>query len=605
MSVHYSQHEVIVYLGRLRSSCSADLRLSEWAKQEMYLVLKTATIVLVLLVSARVHALSFVEAILSNQGFPSLEQANGSIRVSPDGHHIYLAGGSFSHTVLGELIPATGGVVTFSRDINTGRLSFVDAIVQGVDADNLIAGEHDISPDGEHVYVPAGLDAFFGGRRDLLVYKRDKLTGALSLIEEVIGLGGLVATVSPDGRNVYVLGGQTNLPDLHIFTRNEADGTVKFLEKVSALVSSLDRPRSVVVSQDGRNVYILVFEGRVITFVRDQATGALTRSQITSVPNDRLDSIVASSDGRHLYVGSNSTCFGCGIYALSRDESTGDLTLIGQMPAQVDASGMAISPDGMELYVNYRVQVLTRDAGTGVLTPSQIFTEGVDGVTGITGARALDVSPDGKNVYVTGNNNETASIAVFERPINVDSDGLVELSGTLRTVNGEDICAMVLASGQFMFSCNPNGVLSLSDLPRENDGNVKRQIYADGFFPKIDVLTGSSNDAVVMTRSGTCPSYNPFYDPAVVSGSAGQRINISGKVLAQNSQTPICAMVLANGQHMFSCDGSGSYALNIPLDTNGQFKLQVYADGFAPTIQTFDEFKATNDVRMARATECQ
>ena len=64
-------------------------------------------------------------------------------------------------------------------------------------------------------------------------------------------------------------------------------------------------------------------------------------------------------------------------------------------------------------------------------------------------------------------------------------------------------------------------------------------------------------------------------------------------------------MVLANGQFMFSCDGTGNYALNIPLDNNGQFKLQVYADGFAPTIQVFDEFQAMNDVRMARATECQ
>ena len=64
-------------------------------------------------------------------------------------------------------------------------------------------------------------------------------------------------------------------------------------------------------------------------------------------------------------------------------------------------------------------------------------------------------------------------------------------------------------------------------------------------------------------------------------------------------------MALANGQFNFSCDGSGSYSLNIPLDNNGQFKLQVYADGFAPTIQTFDEFQAINDVRMARAAECQ
>ena len=164
---------------------------------------------------------------------------------------------------------------------------------------------------------------------------------------------------------------------------------------------------------------------------------------------------------------------------------------------------------------------------------------------------------------------------------------------------------MVLASGKFMFSCNPTSVLSLSGLPREQNGTVKRQIYADGFFPKIAILTGSSNDAVVMTRSGTCPTYNLPYSPAFVPGSAGKRINITGKVLMQNSQTPICAMVLANGKHTFSCDGTGRYALNIPLDTNGQFKLQVYADGSAPTIQIFDEFSVVNNIRMARATECQ
>ena len=181
----------------------------------------------------------------------------------------------------------------------------------------------------------------------------------------------------------------------------------------------------------------------------------------------------------------------------------------------------------------------------------------------------------------------------------------VDLGGTIKTADGTDICAMVLASGQFMFSCNPHGVLLLTELPREQDGTVKRQIYADGFFPKIDFLTNSSDEAVVMTRSGTCPDDNEPYDPAVVPDSAGMRVDITGKVLTRNSQTPICAMVLANGQRTFSCDGLGSYALNIPLDTNGQFKLQVFADGSAPAIQTFDEFQVTNDVRMARASECQ
>ena len=88
--------------------------------------------------------------------------------------------------------------------------------------------------------------------------------------------------------------------------------------------------------------------------------------------------------------------------------------------------------------------------------------------------------------------------------------------------------------------------------------------------------------------------------PAVSAAGA----NLSGTLKTSNN-VEICAMVLANGKFMFSCDGTGNYALNIPLDSNGQFKLQVYADGFAPTIQVFDESSATNTVRMARATECQ
>jgi hypothetical protein len=156
-----------------------------------------------------------------------------------------------------------------------------------------------------------------------------------------------------------------------------------------------------------------------------------------------------------------------------------------------------------------------------------------------------------------------------------------------------------------MFSCSTSGIYSLYGLPSERDGTVKRQIYADGFFPRIDVMTGSTQEAVIMTPSGTCPSYNTPYDPGFFPDSAGTWVDVSGAVYLQDTLTPVCAMVLANGQHMFSCDGTGSYALNIPLDTNGQFKLQVYADGFAPTIQRFDEFSTSNDVRMARAVECQ
>ena len=169
------------------------------------------------------------------------------------------------------------------------------------------------------------------------------------------------------------------------------------------------------------------------------------------------------------------------------------------------------------------------------------------------------------------------------------------------------ICTMVLASGKYMFSCNPNGEFSLSNLTTEPDGTIKLQVYADGFQPYIVNLSTFEYQNITMTRAGNCPTYNlPFPPtPADNPGSAGEWINIYGKVLVRDTTQPVCAMVLANGQYMFSCDGTGSYFLKIPLDNNGQFKLQAYADGFAPTIQTFDEFQAINDVRMARAVECQ
>ena len=155
-----------------------------------------------------------------------------------------------------------------------------------------------------------------------------------------------------------------------------------------------------------------------------------------------------------------------------------------------------------------------------------------------------------------------------------------------------------------MFSCNPKGPFSLADLPREADGTVKRQVYVDGFFPNVETLTDSTDDTVTMTRAGTCPDYNTFPEPGVYPDSEGKRIDVSGTVLLQNSDIPVCAMALGNGQFGFTCDGTGTYSANIPLDANGQYKLQVYAQGFAPMVQRFDEFTPNNDVRLARSAEC-
>ena len=41
-----------------------------------------------------------------------------------------------------------------------------------------------------------------------------------------------------------------------------------------------------------------------------------------------------------------------------------------------------------------------------------------------------------------------------------------DIDGTVETTDGTGLCSMVLASGQYMFTCNPNGPLSLKNLSK-------------------------------------------------------------------------------------------------------------------------------------------
>jgi serine protease len=72
-----------------------------------------------------------------------------------------------------------------------------------------------------------------------------------------------------------------------------------------------------------------------------------------------------------------------------------------------------------------------------------------------------------------------------------------------------------------------------------------------------------------------------------------------GNVMFQG--TPLCAMVLANGQYKFSCSGDGSFDLNVPLDRNGEITLFSFASNFAPFKAVLKPEKALNyQVQMAR-----
>lgn len=71
-----------------------------------------------------------------------------------------------------------------------------------------------------------------------------------------------------------------------------------------------------------------------------------------------------------------------------------------------------------------------------------------------------------------------------------------------------------------------------------------------------------------------------YYVRAVRGGQADLLVDIQGQVSFEGG--PVCAMVLANGSHMFTCDGSGDFRLRVPLDAGGKIVFYAFCEGLAP-----------------------
>ena len=88
---------------------------------------------------------------------------------------------------------------------------------------------------------------------------------------------------------------------------------------------------------------------------------------------------------------------------------------------------------------------------------------------------------------------------------------------------------------------------------------------------------------------------------AALPAQAATWVPLQGNVRTGNGAA-VCALVLANGQYMFSCDGNGTYSLNVPLDDQGQVTLFAFADGFAPFRVTLGPSGFPYTVQMEAAT---
>jgi 6-phosphogluconolactonase (cycloisomerase 2 family) len=344
-----------------------------------------------------------------------------AIAFSPDGGHLYVTG------YYGD------SLAVFARDSVTGALTFSEAHYDGVGGVDGLGGAYGVTmgPGGAHLYVAGEFDDA------VAIFSRDGATGRLTFGEAVFdGVGGVDGlagaidmAVSPDGGHLYVAGWFDD--GLAVFARDNGTGALAFVQVQlddTAGVDGLLGARSVVVSPDGAHVYAAgEYDNAVAMFSRDGASGILTFIGAQQNRNDGADGlygvvdVTVSPDGSHLYAAGYDDD---SVAVFSRDGITGRLTFIevhkdgvGGVDGLRRAHAVAVSPDGTHLYAagygEGAVAVFGRSAATGRLTFVQAYKDGTAGVDGIQGARAVAVSPDGAHVYVAGYMED--ALAVFAR----------------------------------------------------------------------------------------------------------------------------------------------------------------------------------------------
>ena len=280
--------------------------------------------------------------------------------------------------------------------------------------------------------------------------------------------------VSPDGR--YAYGSAYSLHTVVILERNPVTGALSQRFTGGCLsetgsdgqcvkVKGVTNPTGIVVSQDGRNLYVASGRGGVAVFDRDPATGDLSQ---------------------------RGDAFAC----LSQDTTTGAAPdVVGACAKGRAMSGLTtllMSPSGREVYATGTNSFVTliRDTSSGLLAQPDgvygcIYEGGGEGCApgrGLSGGHQMTITPDGLSLYLA--NQGKHGIVLLDRDpafglvrqkegpagclVGVDLAGACavepKLRGPLGTLSSPD--------GRQIYVSNADGVLGFARLA---DGRLALQ----------------------------------------------------------------------------------------------------------------------------------
>jgi 6-phosphogluconolactonase (cycloisomerase 2 family) len=393
--------------------------------------------------------LSFLE--VERDGVNDAGDAGGTVEnmFRPEGVAVSLDGASVY-----AVTESDDSVAAFERDPATGKLSYLESEVNGVNdpedpggaVTGLISGTSvTVAPDSEAVYATADTGD------SVVAFARDKSTGEISFVEsEQDGVddagdaGGTVnglnfadsVVVSPNDEFVFASGAVDSA--IAVFARNKATEKLSFVEAevdgqddlgdLGPTVSGLGSPRGIAVSADGLNLYATGFSTSSIAtfrffpgmeelvFVESETSGTPPGdggATPTGLANSRR--VAVPADGSHVYVG---TAASAGLAVFSRSAPTmPTLGRLGFLLSEPSFSmriprGVAIAPDGRHLLMTtlaeQSLRSFGRDPATGAVQLLDTETQEVDdpsdpgpAAEGIYEPKAIALAPNGTDVYVT------------------------------------------------------------------------------------------------------------------------------------------------------------------------------------------------------------
>ncbi|MFT5325305.1 MAG: 6-phosphogluconolactonase (cycloisomerase 2 family), partial [Planctomycetaceae bacterium] len=490
--------------------------------------------------------------------------------VSPDGTRVYVAAANSNSLVVYDRDRVTGDL-TFVESLVDGGMDFQGGTITGLSGigfpSNVI-----VSADGRNVYVTSEGDqtiAFFvhhPGDTQLTfisstilddngsVFNIDLPFGMAFTPEESVlivtsEIGDLVAFLEVTSSGELVAKG--------VLTDGGVDSSG------STIIDGLGGASSIAVSPDGQHLYVTgATDDSIAVFSQpeldrgenDDFVLPLFLQSLTLPSLDGASSVVVSSDGRHVYVtGETSNA----ISVFSRDAVTGLLSFV----ESVTDAGMqgptsaSMSPDGFKVYiaasVSNAIAVFNRNVADGRLTLSELLVNGAaDGagttVTGLSNVSGVFASLDGQHVYGSGSGDNAVVRFNVPRSLNVLTDGAAAISVTTSVAN--DQIFLGIQGQPAVVSIDAGGSADVDTVDVLGTGaddtvNVNGGVLTFGSTTltvtsttALNVVTDAGNDLVTVTASMTGPQL-------FVDGGA----QTTGDVLNVDPQS---AMATDNGEQV-------------------------------------------------------